>query len=62
MKECMICGKPIGPWDGYATLILYDEDVEGNVEPVEWGDAYICDDCWEKIAKRRDEIRKVLEG
>ena len=61
MRECIICGKPIGTWESFATLAAYDESSDGEIALVEWGEEYICEECWEKIVKHAEEIKKILE-
>jgi len=67
-KRCIICGKEISKWRGFATLVYYDEvyseEYGESIELFEkdWypGGVYICEECWEKIIKNIDKIRQAL--
>ena len=61
MYKCIICGKPIDDWESYATLVSLSETAEGDIILVEWDENYICVECWDKLVKHAEEVKKLLE-
>lgn len=67
--RCKICGKEIDEWGGFATLVYYDEvyseecgeRIELFIKDWPPGGVYLCEECWEKIIKNIDKIKKLLE-
>ena len=64
-SKCIICGKEIDEWGGFATLVYYDEADDGSINLYlqDWspGGVYMCKECWEKVVKNIDKIKKLLE-
>ena len=65
-SKCIICGKEIDEWGGFATLVCYDEayseEYGESIELFLEGDTYICKECWENIVKNVDKIKKLLKN
>mgnify|MGYP000563042093 CR=1 FL=1 len=61
MYKCIICGKPIDDWESYATLVSLSETAEGDIILVEWDENHICVECWGKLVKHAEEVKKLLE-
>ena len=61
MNRCVICGKSIGDWESYATLVSLSETAEGDIILVEEDEDYMCTYCWRKLIKHAEEVRKILQ-